>query len=192
MDRNTGKSRGFGYVEFSTTEAVEAALKLNGKEIDGRPINVDKSTPRGPASPDKRAKAFGDAPSAPSSVLFVGNVSFDASEDDLWELFADYGQVNSVRLPTDRDSGNPKGFGYVEFDSNESAKKAYEACNGQDVKGRNIRLDYSQPRDSSGGDRGGRGGPRGRGDRGGRGSRGGRGGFGDRGGLVSKVSFRID
>ncbi|TDL14314.1 RNA-binding domain-containing protein [Rickenella mellea] len=213
MDRNTGKSRGFGYVEFATAEAVEKAVALNGKEIDGRAVNIDKSSPRAP-NPEKRAKAFGDVASEPSSTLFVGNVSFDTTEDNLWEVFAEYGEVKSVRLPTDRDTQRPKGFGYVEFTDLESAKKAFESAQGLDVQGRPIRLDYSQPRSndggggrgrggfgggrgsfggdrgSFGGDRGygGRGGGRGRGGDRGRGGRGGRGG--DRGGRGGRGAPR--
>lgn len=103
------------------------------------------------------------------------------------ESFSEYGTVMAVRLPTDQESGRPKGFGYVQFSSVDEARAAFQAMNGADIAGRNIRLDYSIPRDrSAGGDRGdrggrGRGGPRGggRGGRGGRGGgfRGGRGGF---------------
>lgn len=189
MDRETGKSRGFGYVRFTTAEAVEKALLLNGTEIDGRAVNIDRSTaPDKTKTRENRAKAFNDETSPPSSTLFVGNLSFGVTEDTVWSFFNDYG-VKNVRLPTDRETGRPKGFGYVEFEDIEGAKKAFEAGNGADIEGRNIRLDYSQPRDNSGGggrggfggDRGGRGGGRGGfgGDRGGRG----RGGFGgDRGG----------
>lgn len=186
-DRNTGRSRGFGYVHFTTTDAVEKALEMNGKEIDGRAIKVDRSTPRNPArDAEKRREAFGDSQSPPSSTLFVGNLSFNASEDSVWQLFGDYG-VKSVRLPTDRETGRPKGFGYVEFEDIDGAKQAFETLNGSDFEGRGIRLDYSQPRDNSGGGRGGGRGGFG-GDRGGRGGfgggrGGGRGGFGgDRGG----------
>lgn len=198
-DRETGKSRGFGYVRFTTSEAVEKALLLNGTEIDGRAVNIDRSTaPDKTKTRENRARAFNDEVSPPSSTLFVGNLSFGVTEDTVWSFFNDYG-VKNVRLPTDRETGRPKGFGYVEFEDIEGAKKAFEASNGAEIEGRNIRLDYSQPRDSSGGggrgfggDRGGRGGGRGfgggrgrggdrGGDRGGRG-RGGRGGFGDRGG----------
>ncbi|TFY55900.1 hypothetical protein EVJ58_g7962 [Rhodofomes roseus] len=193
MDRNTGKSRGFGYVNFATEEAVEAALKLNGKEIDGRPVNVDKSVPKAPTERrESRAQAFGDSQSSPSATLFVGNLSWDATEDILWETFSEYGEVKSVRMPTDRETGKPKGFGYVEFSDVDLAKKAFEGAAGAEIAGREIRLDYSQPRDSNGGggrgfgggDRGGRGRGFGGGDRGGRGrGRGFGGGFGgDRGG----------
>ncbi|KAG2130463.1 uncharacterized protein EDB93DRAFT_1234101 [Suillus bovinus] len=180
-DRASGKSRGFGYVHFTSADAVEKALQMNGKEIDGRPVNIDKSTP-----PDKstvrenRAKSFGDTQSPVSSVLFVGNLSFGVNEDQLWEVFGEHGDVKSVRVPTDRDSGRPKGFAYVEFSAVEAAQTAHGKLQGYELDGRSLRLDYSQPRDSAGG---GRGGGRGRGGFGG-GDRGrGRGGFGgDRGG----------
>jgi len=190
MDRDSGKSRGFGYVRFTTSEAVEKALLMNGQEIDGRAVNIDRSTaPDKSQARERRAQTFGDQTSPASATLFVGNLSYNVSEDTVWSFFNDYG-VKSVRLPTDRETGRPKGFGYVEFEDIDGAKKAFESTNGAEIDGRSVRLDYSQPRDSSGGgrggrgfgDRGGRGGGRGFGDRGGRGGGRGRGGFGDRGG----------
>ena len=166
-DRNTGRSRGFAYVTFATEEAFEAALKFNGKEIDGRPVKIDKSTPKSPQEKrEGRAKAFGDTPSEPSATLFVGGLSWDATEDMVWNSFSEYGDIKSVRLPTDRESGRPKGFGYVEFSDVEMATKAYAGLNGAEIAGRAIRLDYSTPRDGNGG------GGRGRGFGGDRGNRG--------------------
>ncbi|KAI6004288.1 hypothetical protein EDD15DRAFT_1294931 [Pisolithus albus] len=163
MDRTTGRSRGFGYVHFTSADAVEKALAMDGKEIDGRPIRVDRSTsPDKKASADKRAQAFGDKQSPASSVLFVGNLSFNATEDGLWETFGEHGDVKSVRIPTDRETGRAKGFAYVEFSDMEAAKKAYDALNGFEFDGRAVRLDFSQPRDAAGG-RGGAPGGRGRG-----------------------------
>ena len=180
LDRNTGKSRGFGYVTFATTEAADAAIALNGtKEIDGRTPNLDRCADAGP-NREKRAQAFGDARSAPSKVLFVGNLSWNTVEDTLWDAFSEYGEVSSIRLPTDRDSGKPKGYGYIEFSVVDSAQKAIDAMNGKELDGRAIRLDFSQPRDANGGGRGrgmsfGGGGGRGRGGfDGGRGRGGGR------------------
>ena len=186
----------------------------NKSDIDGRPANVDFSTPRATDGerPSARAKTYGDSTSAPSETLFVGNVAFDATEDMLGEEFGQWGTVTQVRLPTDmyvppqsrirritnltllisRETGNLKGFGYVQFSSIDEATEALKQMNGASICGRPIRLDYSTPRqnnnDSPRGGRGGRGG-RGFGDRGGRGSfggRGGRGGFGDRGGFNSR------
>lgn len=166
LDRNTGKSRGFGYVTFATTEAADAAITLNGtKEIDGRMLNLDKSTDIGP-NKEKRAQAFGDVRSSPSKVLFVGNLSWNTVEDTLWDAFSEYGEVSSVRLPTDRETGKPKGYGYIEFSVVDSAQKAINAMNGKELDGRPIRLDFSQPRDANGAGRGrgaGFGGGRGRG-----------------------------
>lgn len=168
--------------------------------IDNRAANIDfanarSSNPAGGAErTQSRAQTYGDSQSPESDTLFVGNLSFEATEDMVQEVFAEYGSILGIRLPTDQATGNPKGFGYVQFSSNEEAKAALDACRGVEVAGRAMRLDFSTPRQNNGdggrgggrggfGDRGGRGG-RGRGgfgDRGGRGGRG-RGGFGDRGG----------
>lgn len=147
MDRNTGKSRGFGYVHFTTAEAAQKALTLDGKEIDGRPIRVDLSTPFDKnKAQENRAKAFGDKISEPSATLYVGNLSYRTVEDTLYEVFGDYGDVKAVRLPTDRETGEAKGFGYVEFNDVKSAKQAFEAMNGKDIDGRPVRLDYNKPK----------------------------------------------
>jgi len=200
MDRNTGKSRGFAYVEFVDPGSVEKALQFSGKEIDGRPINVDRSTNNKSSggagnTTDARRAAYGDKIGPPSSVLFVGNLSFDATEDSLWNVFAEYGDVKGVRVPTDRDSGRMKGYGYVEFFDTETAKKAFEGTQDMELLGRNLRIDYSQPRVEGGSARGGgRGGGRGFGRGGGRGGfDGGRGGFnGGRGGFDGgRVSLRL-
>lgn len=199
-DRDSGRPKGYGYVEFTETEnAVKALEEMNGAEIDGRNIRIDFSNPRPARTPgatpqqrgNERAQKYGDTPSQPSNTLFVGNISFNADEATITEYFEEMGTVKAVRLPTDRESGAPKGYGYVEMGSIDEAKAALEALQGAEIGGRSVRLDYATTRsnDSPGGgrgrgrggfnDRGGRGGGRGGFDRGGRG--GGRGGFGDRG-----------
>ncbi|OCK76261.1 RNA-binding domain-containing protein [Lepidopterella palustris CBS 459.81] len=191
-DKNTGKAKGFGYVEFATAAAAKAALDAkNGAELDGRPMNVDFSAPRsndaGPKErTNDRANRFGDKKSDPSDTLFIGNISFDATNEMVSETFQEFGTITRVSLPTDKETGNPKGFGYVGFSSVDEAKAALEALNGANIAGRSIRLDFAQPRSDDsprgGGFSGGRGRGRGSfgGDRGGRGR--GRGSFGDRGG----------
>lgn len=180
----------FGYVEYKKAEdGVKAQEAMNGKEIDGRAINVDFSKPKAPRQDlGDRKKQYGDKPlSPPSATIFVANLPFSATSDGVGEAFGQHADVVGVRLPTDRDTGEPKGFGYVEFTSIDEAKKAFAAMEGQDIMGRVPRLDYSTPRpersgDSPGGRGGfGRGGGRGGFDRGGRGGGRGRGGF-DRGG----------
>jgi nucleolin len=113
--------------------------------------------------------------------LFVGNLPFNVNESTLRQAFADFGQVNEVRIPTDRETGKPKGYGYVQFSSVDEAQEALNQMNGQDVAGRRIRLDFSSPPANRQGNDGGRG----RGGRGGftpRGNGRGRGGFAPRGG----------
>ncbi|KAF2270483.1 RNA-binding domain-containing protein, partial [Lojkania enalia] len=182
-DRDTGRAKGFGYVEFATSEAAKnAQAEMHQFELDGRPLNVDFSTPRqnNQGAKDRgndRAKRFGDQRSPPSNTLFIGNISFDATNDMVGEAFQEFGTITRVSLPTDRETGNPKGFGYVDFSTVEEATAALEALNGTDIAGRSIRIDFAGARDNNGGGRGGFGGSRG--DRGGRG---GRGGFGGRGG----------
>ena len=95
--------------------------------------------------------------------LFVGNLSFQATEEDLRELFAQAGTVETVRIITDQFTGRPRGFGFVEMATKEEAGKAVEMLNGRLFRDRNLVVDEArpQPQRSSGGDRGGSGrGPR--------------------------------
>jgi len=188
-DRSTGRSKGFGYVQFvNAADAAKAHAGKKGAMIDGRACNVDFAADRSTGGQQDRsqarAKFHGDTTSPPSDTLFVGNLSFDVGQETVSEAFGEYGTVMGVRLPTDRETGEAKGFGYVTFSSVDEAKAALENMQGAEIAGRACRLDYSQPRPQNGESpgRGGRGGSRGAfGGRGGRGGRG-RGGFGDRGG----------
>jgi cold-inducible RNA-binding protein len=114
--------------------------------------------------------------------LYVGNLPFQATEDDLRGLFAPYGQVDAVTLMRDRDSGQPRGFAFVEMSNDGDAEKAIAGTNGASFGGRNLNVNEARPQTqrSFGGGGGGRGGfGGGGGDRGGRG--GGGGGGRDRG-----------
>jgi RNA recognition motif-containing protein len=95
--------------------------------------------------------------------LFVGNLSFNTTEAQLRELFAQHGTVISAKLVMDRETDRSRGFGFVEMNEADAAK-AQAALNGQQVDGRPLRIDEARERADRGGDRGGMGG----GDRGGR------------------------
>ena len=115
-----------------------------------------------------------------STKLYVGNLSFNVSSDDLQEHFAQAGTVESAKVIEDRDTGRSRGFGFVEMSSSEEAMAAIEQFNGQDLDGRSLVVNEARPREEGGG--GGRGG-RGGGGRGGYGGGGGgRGGYGGGGG----------
>lgn len=89
-----------------------------------------------------------------SSKLYVGNLPFTAQEDEIRNLFATYGEVLSVALISDRETGRPRGFGFVEMDQN-GARSAIEALDGKDFQGRNLRVNEAQERAprTGGGDR---------------------------------------
>jgi RNA recognition motif-containing protein len=114
-----------------------------------------------------------------SQRIYVGNLPFSAREEEIRNLFAGYGEVVTVVLPTDRETGRPRGFGFVEM-GNEDAQKAIDALNGTDFGGRTLNVNLARERE----DRrpgGGGGGYGGGGYGGGGGSRGG-GGYGGGGG----------
>lgn len=91
--------------------------------------------------------------------IYVGNLSYSSTEDAIRALFEAHGEVASVRLITDRDTGRPRGFGFVEMSNDEEARAAIGALDGQDLDGRNLKVNEARPREDRGGG-GGRGGPR--------------------------------
>jgi RNA recognition motif-containing protein len=90
--------------------------------------------------------------------LYVGNLPFTATEDGVRTLFAAHGTVEKVSLINDRDTGRPRGFGFVEM-SNADASRAMQALNGKDFDGRSLKINEAQDK-AGGGGGGGRGGPR--------------------------------
>jgi len=107
--------------------------------------------------------------------IFVGNLSFSTTEDELRETFGRYGQVDRVSILTDRETGRSRGFGFVEMSSDDEGEKAITALNGAQIGGRTINVNEARPKaERGGGFGGGGGGFRDRGDRGDRGGRGGR------------------
>jgi cold-inducible RNA-binding protein len=98
-----------------------------------------------------------------AAKLFVGNLSFQATEEDLRELFAQAGTVETVRIITDQFTGRPRGFGFVEMATKEEAMKAVEMLNGRLFRDRNLVVDEARPQPQRGA-----GGAGPRGDRGGR------------------------
>jgi cold-inducible RNA-binding protein len=97
--------------------------------------------------------------------IFVGNLDFNTSEEELRQLFQTYGQVDRVSIMTDRDTGRSRGFGFVEMTSSEEGEKAIAALNGSQVGGRTLNVNEARPKVERGG--GGGGGGRDRGGRGG-------------------------
>lgn len=97
--------------------------------------------------------------------IYVGNLPREATEDDLRKAFEEFGQVDSVKIITDRFTGDSRGFGFVEMPNNPEAQSAISGLDGKDLKGRAIKVNEARPRRD---DRGGRGGGFSRGGPGGR------------------------
>ena len=79
--------------------------------------------------------------------IYVGNLSYDVTNEDLSEVFKDYGTVKRVQLPTDRETGRPRGFGFVEMSTEEEETKAIEALDGAEWMGREIKVNKAKPRE---------------------------------------------
>jgi RNA recognition motif-containing protein len=78
--------------------------------------------------------------------VFVGNLSFDVTREELIEAFSAAGKVVDAKVPTDRETGRPRGFAFVEFESDEAAQKSIELLNGRDLKGRPLRVNEAENR----------------------------------------------
>lgn len=81
--------------------------------------------------------------------IFVGNLPYEVSEDDIKQVFAEYGSVKRVHLPTDRDTGRVRGFAFVEMDSETEENSAISDLNGAEWMGRTMRVDKARPRENA-------------------------------------------
>ena len=95
--------------------------------------------------------------------LFVGNMSFQTTEDDLRALFEPFGQITRVHVATDRETGRARGFAFVEMTNDDEAAKAIAALDGKEIGGRNLKVNEARPKTERSGPRSGGGGGRGRG-----------------------------
>ncbi|MBV9388465.1 MAG: RNA-binding protein [Chroococcidiopsidaceae cyanobacterium CP_BM_ER_R8_30] len=82
--------------------------------------------------------------------LYVGNLAFEVSQDDLKQVFAEYGTVNRVQVPTDRETGRPRGFAFVEMGAEAEETAAIEALDGAEWMGRNLKVNKAKPREDRG------------------------------------------
>ena len=81
-------------------------------------------------------------------TIYVGNLPFNATEDDVRNLFSQYGTIHSVKMITDRETGKPRGFGFVEIEQ-DGANAAVEALNGAEFQGRNLRVNEAREKTST-------------------------------------------
>ncbi len=89
--------------------------------------------------------------------IYIGNMSFDTTEDQLRQAFESYGEVSTVKIIMDRETGQPKGFGFVEMSTTDAANAAISGLNGQDLNGRSLNVNEAKPRPQTGNRSGGNG-----------------------------------
>ncbi|KAM3524948.1 hypothetical protein NHJ13051_004249 [Beauveria bassiana] len=138
-DRISGRSKGVGYVEFKDEDSVATALQLTGQKLLGIPVIVQVTE----AEKNRQARnteAGGPHPNhVPFHRLYVGNIHFNVTEEDLRAVFEPFGELEFVQLQKD-ESDRSRGYGFVQFRDATQAREALEKMNGFDLAGRPIRV----------------------------------------------------
>ncbi|KAK4067806.1 hypothetical protein Trihar35433_6366 [Trichoderma harzianum] len=138
-DRISGRSKGVGYVEFKNEDSVQLALQLTGQKLLGIPVIVQHTE----AEKNRQARNPDSSNGHPNSIpfhrLYVGNIHFNVTEQDLQAVFEPFGELEFVQLQKD-DNGRSRGYGFVQFRDAGQAREALEKMNGFDLAGRPIRV----------------------------------------------------
>jgi nucleolin len=152
QDKETQKFFGAGFITFDTPEAQVAAVAKAGQELLGRPVKIEFAKPKagGNATPGKKEYPKKEMSEKPDGCvqIFCGNLSYDLDDDATKAFFKDCGEIKAIRWLTDRDSGDFKGCGFIEFYDEAAVEKA-ALLNGQDLLGRQIRIDYAKQREKT-------------------------------------------
>jgi RNA recognition motif-containing protein len=139
LDRDTGRSKGFGFVEMGREEAEQAIRQLHRTEFNGHTLSVTEARPRPESAADQ---------GRPAVQLFVSNLPYEATATELRALFSAAGLVATVSLPVDRESGKPRGFAFIEFPDRAQAQEAIRRFHNQPYKGRTIAVSEARARES--------------------------------------------
>ncbi|KAJ5970354.1 RNA recognition motif domain eukaryote [Penicillium vulpinum] len=138
-DRVSHRSKGVGYVEFKDEESVTKAIGLTGQVVLGIPIIVQLTEAEKNRQARNPEATAGNQHTAPFHRLYVGNVHFSITEDDLTNVFEPFGELEFVQLQKD-ETGRSKGYAFVQFSNPEQARDALEKMNGFELAGRAIRV----------------------------------------------------
>jgi len=136
IDRNSERPKGIGFVTMSSEAELNAVIKEFGNsQLGGRKIFVSKAKPRGEAGEKKEAM----------TKMYVGNISFDTTGDELIEYFSTWGSVKDCYVPLDRETGLPRGFAFLTM-APDGVDAAIENADGIEFGGRTIEVKVSLPR----------------------------------------------
>jgi parallel beta-helix repeat protein len=157
QDRDTGRSKGFGFVEMDTEAEAQAAIQgLHDQEYDGRRLTVNVVKPTRVERPTQEEEYFDedealdelddiDIDEWVGKKLYVGNLTYKVSSEDFVDLFSQFGTVQSAQVITDRETGRSKGFGFVEMDTEDEAHEAILGLHDQRYKGRRLTVNVVSP-----------------------------------------------
>ncbi|XP_077983494.1 RNA-binding protein 39-like [Glandiceps talaboti] len=139
-DRNSRRSKGISYVEFTNRDAVPLALGLSGQKVLGVPIMVQASqAEKNRAAQNSQNLQKGNA--GPMR-LYVGSLHFNITEEMLRGIFEPFGKIDNIQLMKDNETGRSKGYGFITFHDAEDAKKALEQLNGFELAGRPMKVGH--------------------------------------------------
>ncbi|TKW11714.1 hypothetical protein SEVIR_6G251100v4 [Setaria viridis] len=144
-NRETGQSRGFGFVTMSTIEEADKAIEMfNRYDISGRLLNVNRASPRGTRM-ERPPRQFASAFRA-----YVGNLPWQVDDSRLVQVFSEHGEVVNASVVYDRETGRSRGFGFVTMASKEELDDAISALDGQELDGRPLRVNVAAERPQRG------------------------------------------
>lgn len=134
--------KGFAFVDLASAEQVAAVVELSESELSGRNLLIKDAK----SYAGRPGKPFTESTNPPSSILFVGNLSFDTTDDELRMHFQHCGEISRIRTATFQDSGKCKGFSFIDFTEIEACKKALGDKRCRKLNGRTLRMEYGQDR----------------------------------------------
>lgn len=143
-DGKRNKNKGFCYMDFKTKEQMESAIALSESQLNGRNLLI-KNSKSFDGRPDKE-DLVSMSKNPPSRILFVGNLSFDTTDELLKKHFQHCGEIVKVRMATFQDSGKCKGFAFVDFKNEEAATNALKDKSCRKIAQRPIRMEYGEDR----------------------------------------------
>lgn len=149
-DRISGRSKGVGYVEFKDERSVQKALQLTGRPLENIPIIVRVTEAEKNRQVRKTDEAGNNSTSAPFHRLYIGNIHFNVTQEDLEAVFEPFGELEFAQLQTD-ESKRSKGFGFVQYKDASHAREALEKMNGFELAGRPIRVGLGNDRSGADG-----------------------------------------
>ena len=139
--QDSGRCVGYAHVMFKSKNAYEAALQKSGQRLGGRYLDIKEA--QGSAKPEpSQSQEMAELMPADCKTLFVKGLPYNFKEDDIGDRFRRFGEIKGIRIATNWQTKESKGFAYIQFETHESAKNALIKMNGKEVQGRYLKVDY--------------------------------------------------